>query len=114
MAVNHAYGPQAGEMAATLAGAGKNVGLVYVDVAGVSRRAVLKGVAKGLVVGRVKDPRTGRVNEVVVGEQGRAQGQGGSGMQGGSQGQYQQSQSQGQAYSTGQPPVYGDEKARYR
>jgi len=60
------------------------------------------------VVGRVKDKKTGRVQEVVVNEQGQG------GEQGGSQGHGQQSQSQGLAYGTSQPPVYGDEKARYR
>ncbi|OCL14098.1 hypothetical protein AOQ84DRAFT_222863 [Glonium stellatum] len=52
--VGHKYGPDAGSIAADLAGGVKNVGLVYIDVTGVSRRAVIKSVAKGMVVGRVK------------------------------------------------------------
>ncbi|KAK3723180.1 hypothetical protein LTR37_001903 [Vermiconidia calcicola] len=52
--VGHKYGPEAGSIAADLAGGVKNVGLVYIDVAGVSRRAVIKSVAKGMVVGKVR------------------------------------------------------------
>ena len=51
--VGHRYGPEAGEVAAQLAGGVKNVGLVYVDAAGVSRKAVIKSVAKGMVVGKM-------------------------------------------------------------
>ena len=60
--VGHRWGDQAGSMAADLAGGVKNVGLVYIDVAGVSRRAVIKSVAKGMVVGKVRGG-----GEVVVG-----------------------------------------------
>ena len=51
--VSHRYGPEAGKVAGNLAGGVKNVGLVYVDATGVSRKAVLKSVAKGMVVGRM-------------------------------------------------------------
>ncbi|KAF2813152.1 uncharacterized protein BDZ99DRAFT_517438 [Mytilinidion resinicola] len=60
--VGHKYGPDAGSIAADLAGGVKNVGLVYIDVTGVSRRAVIKSVAKGMVVGKVKGG-----GEIVVG-----------------------------------------------
>ncbi|OCK74512.1 hypothetical protein K432DRAFT_310561 [Lepidopterella palustris CBS 459.81] len=60
--VGHKYGPDAGSIAAELAGGVKNVGLVYIDVTGVSRRAVIKSVARGMVVGHVKGG-----GEVVVG-----------------------------------------------
>jgi spartin len=53
--VGHRYGPEAGSITSSLAGGVKNVGLVYIDVTGVSRRAVLKSVAKGMVVGRVRN-----------------------------------------------------------
>ena len=53
--VSHRYGPEAGKVAGDLAGGVKNVGLVYVDATGVSRKAVLKSVAKGMVVGRMPD-----------------------------------------------------------
>ncbi|KAI9789456.1 MAG: hypothetical protein M1816_005998 [Peltula sp. TS41687] len=52
--IGHRYGPEAGEVTRQLAGGAKNVGLVYVDAMGVSRRAVVKSVAKGMIVGRVK------------------------------------------------------------
>ncbi|KAF2839336.1 hypothetical protein M501DRAFT_933993 [Patellaria atrata CBS 101060] len=60
--VGHRYGEDARSLAADLAGGMKNVGLVYIDVTGVSRRAVIKSVAKGMVVGRVKGG-----GEIVVG-----------------------------------------------
>lgn len=60
--VGHRYGEQAGSITADLAGGVKNVGLVYIDVTGVSRRAVVKSVAKGMVVGKMKDGQ-----QVVVG-----------------------------------------------
>ncbi|KAF2751168.1 hypothetical protein M011DRAFT_436085 [Sporormia fimetaria CBS 119925] len=61
-AVGHKYGKEAGSLTNDLAGGVKNVGLVYIDVTGVSRRAVIKSVAKGMVVGSVKGG-----GEVVVG-----------------------------------------------
>jgi spartin len=51
--VSHKYGKEAGNVAHGLAGGVKNVGLVYIDAMGVSRRAVIKSVAKGMVVGRM-------------------------------------------------------------
>ncbi|PGH35321.1 hypothetical protein GX50_01785 [[Emmonsia] crescens] len=63
--VGHRYGPEAGKFTAELAGGVKNVGLVYIDAAGVSRKAVLKSVAKGMVVGRMKDGQ-----QIVVGGDG--------------------------------------------
>lgn len=51
--VEHRWGPDAGDVSRSLGGGVKNVGLVYIDVTGVSRRAILKSVAKGMVVGRV-------------------------------------------------------------
>lgn len=52
--VGHRYGDEAGSLTGSLAGGVKNVGLVYIDVTGVSRRAVIKSVAKGMVVGKVR------------------------------------------------------------
>jgi len=63
--VGHKYGPDAESIAADLTGGVKNVGLVYIDVTGVSRRAIIKSVAKGMVVGRVKGG-----GEIVVGGDG--------------------------------------------
>lgn len=52
--VGHRYGQDARNVAGSLAGGVKNVGLVYVDAAGVSRRAIVKSVAK---VRRLWSPR---------------------------------------------------------
>lgn len=51
--VGYRYGEDARNVASDLAGGVRNVGLVYVDAAGVSRRAVIKSVAKGMVVGKM-------------------------------------------------------------
>jgi spartin len=53
--VTHKWGPEAGDVTKSLGGGVKNVGLVYIDVTGVSRRAILKSVAKGMVVGKTAD-----------------------------------------------------------
>ena len=52
--VSHRFGQDAGVMAKQLTGGVKNVGLVYIDVTGVSRKAIIKSVAKGMVIGKVK------------------------------------------------------------
>jgi spartin len=53
--VTHKWGPEAGDISKSIGGGFKNVGLVYIDVTGVSRRAILKSVAKGMVVGKTSD-----------------------------------------------------------
>ncbi|KAJ5184503.1 Senescence/spartin-associated [Penicillium cf. griseofulvum] len=60
--IDHRYGSEAGSVATNLTGGIKNVGLVYIDATGVSRRALLKSVAKGMVVGKMRDGQ-----QVVVG-----------------------------------------------
>jgi len=67
IAVNHKFGADAGEIAATVAGGVRNVSMVYVDVTGVSRKAIIKSVAKGMVIGKVKD-KNGKEQDVIVGE----------------------------------------------
>jgi spartin len=52
--VTHKYGPEAGEISRSIGGGFKNVGLVYIDAAGVSRKAIVKSVAKGMVVGKMR------------------------------------------------------------
>lgn len=47
--VGHRYGEEARAVAGEIAGGVKNVGLVYVDASGVSRRALIKSTAKGMV-----------------------------------------------------------------
>lgn len=51
--VGHRYGDEARSVASDVGGGFRNVGLVYIDAAGVSRKAVIKSVAKGMVVGRM-------------------------------------------------------------
>ncbi|KAI0478969.1 senescence-associated protein-domain-containing protein [Xylariaceae sp. FL0804] len=65
--VTHRWGAEAGELSKHLGGSVKSVGLVYIDVTGVSRRAIIKAVGRGMVVGKVKvgDNQTA---DVVVGE----------------------------------------------
>ncbi|KAJ5901713.1 hypothetical protein N7495_002241 [Penicillium taxi] len=53
--IGHRYGSEAETVAKNLTGGIKNVGLVYIDATGVSRRALLKSVAKGMVVGRMRN-----------------------------------------------------------
>ncbi len=50
--VSPKWGPEAGEVSKHLGGGFKNVGLVYIDVTGVSRKALIKNVIRGMVVGR--------------------------------------------------------------
>ncbi|EHK98743.1 putative Spartin [Glarea lozoyensis 74030] len=52
--VGHRYGAEAGEVSKSVGGGFKNVGLVYIDATGVSRKAIVKSVAKGMVVGKVR------------------------------------------------------------
>lgn len=61
--VTHRWGAEAGELSKHLGGSVKNVGLVYIDVTGVSRKAIIKAVGKGMVVGKVKGG-----GEIIVGE----------------------------------------------
>jgi spartin len=53
--IGHHYGAEAGVVANHVTSGVKNVGLVYIDAAGVSRKAILNSVAKGMVVGRMRD-----------------------------------------------------------
>lgn len=99
--VGHRWGAEAGDVAAKVGGGFKNVGLVYIDVTGVSRRAVLKSVAKGMIVGKVKDGR-----QVVVGG---GDGSNAEGLQtaGASSAQYQQ-QDAASIRSSRPHDTYGD------
>ncbi|KAI1337446.1 senescence-associated protein-domain-containing protein [Xylariaceae sp. FL0016] len=65
--VTHRWGAEAGELSQHIGGSVKNVGLVYIDVTGVSRRAIVKAVGKGMVVGKVKIGEN-QTADVVVGD----------------------------------------------
>ncbi|WVQ72507.1 hypothetical protein IAR50_002063 [Cryptococcus sp. DSM 104548] len=54
-AAGHKYGRDAGEATALVGGSIKNVAVVYVDIAGVGRRALLKSTAKGVIKTRTND-----------------------------------------------------------
>lgn len=60
--VTHAYGAEAGQIAQRANHTVRNVGLVYIDARGVTRRAILKSVGKAAVRGRMNDGR-----EVILG-----------------------------------------------
>lgn len=53
--VEHRYGSEAGSVAKDFARGFTNVGLVYIDATGVNRKAFLKSVAKGMIVGRLRN-----------------------------------------------------------
>lgn len=53
--VTYRYGEEAGDISRSIGGNIKNVALVYIDVTGVSRKAIVKSVAKGMIVGRIGD-----------------------------------------------------------
>ncbi|RWA10403.1 hypothetical protein EKO27_g4686 [Xylaria grammica] len=65
--VTHRWGDEAGELSKHLGGSVKNVGLVYVDVTGVSRKAIIKAVGRGMVVGKVKIGNN-KTADVIVGD----------------------------------------------
>ncbi|OJI84974.1 hypothetical protein ASPTUDRAFT_54677 [Aspergillus tubingensis CBS 134.48] len=98
--IGHRYGEQAGSVASDLTGGVKNVGLVYIDAAGVSRKAVLKSVARGMVVGRMRNGQ-----QVLVGT-----GDGGdvpAGVAGPSQAYGREPVVRRQSPSSTPPPAYG-------
>ncbi|CAK5279284.1 unnamed protein product [Mycena citricolor] len=52
-AVGHQYGPQAAETSVLAAGTAKNLALVYIDMRGIGRRALLRRAGKEFVKGRL-------------------------------------------------------------
>jgi spartin len=76
--VGHRYGDEARSVASDIGGGFRNVGLVYIDAAGVSRKAVIKSVAKGMVVGKMPNGQ-----QLVVGAGDGGVGPQGAGPQGG-------------------------------
>jgi spartin len=61
--VRHKYGDQAAEISHGFGSAVRNVGLVYVDARGVTRKALIKGTAKGMLF----KAKVGNSNEVILG-----------------------------------------------
>ena len=58
-AVTHKYGAEVGGNVNIAAGAARNVILVYVDVTGMGRRAIVKTAAKSWVKGKMRNTTTG-------------------------------------------------------
>lgn len=54
----HKYGPEAGQAVRGVGDSVHNAALVYIDVRGVSRRALIKSAGKGAAFGR-KQPTSG-------------------------------------------------------
>lgn len=63
--VRHKYGEQAADISHNLGSMVRNVGLVYVDARGVTRKAVIKGALKGMVF----KAKVGNGNEVLLSEE---------------------------------------------
>ena len=61
--VRHKYGDQAADISHGLGSTVRNVGLVYVDARGVTRKALIKGAAKGMLF----KAKVGDGNEVILG-----------------------------------------------
>jgi spartin len=61
--VRHKYGDRAAEISHGLGSTVRNVGLVYVDARGVTRKALIKGAAKGMLF----KAKVGNGNEVILG-----------------------------------------------
>ncbi|KAF8188319.1 hypothetical protein BJ912DRAFT_968419 [Pholiota molesta] len=51
--MGHKYGPEAAESSLHLAGTARNVGLVYIDMSGIGRRALLKRAGKTFIKARL-------------------------------------------------------------
>ena len=51
--MGHKYGTEAGQSSEMMVGTARNVALVYVDVRGMGRKAILKVATKEFVKGRV-------------------------------------------------------------
>jgi spartin len=61
--VRHKYGDQAADISHGIGSSVKNVGLVYVDARGVTRKALIKGAAKGMLF----KAKVGNGQEVILG-----------------------------------------------
>ncbi|KAL0573898.1 hypothetical protein V5O48_008046 [Marasmius crinis-equi] len=58
--IRHKHGEQVAESSKAMAGTARNIGLVYVDLQGIGRKAIVKRVAKTYVKTRVKQHREAR------------------------------------------------------
>lgn len=58
--MHHKYGPEAAESSLLMAGTARNVGLVYVDMKGIGRRALLRKAGKGYVTGKLRSDQSNK------------------------------------------------------
>lgn len=58
--MHHKYGAEAAESSLLMAGTARNVGLVYIDMSGIGRRALLRRVGMSFVKGRVQNKDDGK------------------------------------------------------
>jgi spartin len=55
--MHHKYGPEAAESSLLAAGTARNVGLVYIDMKGIGRRALLRRAGMSFVKGRIQSTK---------------------------------------------------------
>ncbi|KAJ3570121.1 hypothetical protein NP233_g4612 [Leucocoprinus birnbaumii] len=58
--MHHKYGPEAAESSLLMAGTARNVGLVYIDMSGIGRRALLRRAGMSFVKGRMQSKEDGK------------------------------------------------------
>jgi len=63
-AMGHKYGPDASQAALQVGESARNVSLVYIDVKGVGRRALLRKAGKKIMFGRKRQGQDGRMETV--------------------------------------------------
>ena len=63
-AMGHRYGPDASQAATHIGESARNVSMVYIDVRGVGRRALLKKAGRRIMFGSKRQGRDGRVETV--------------------------------------------------
>ncbi len=63
-AMGHKYGPDASQAAMQVGDSARNVSMVYIDVRGVGRRALLRKAGRRIVFGSKRQGKDGRVETV--------------------------------------------------
>jgi len=58
--VHHKYGAEAAESSLLVAGTARNIALVYIDMSGMGRRALLRRAGMSFVKGRVQRRKDGK------------------------------------------------------
>jgi len=58
--VHHKYGAEAAESSLLMAGTARNIGLVYIDMSGMGRRALLRRAGMSFVKSKVQNREDGK------------------------------------------------------